>query len=254
MLLFAGRDLARRIEHAEAANSRAMGGVCLDVAGGCAVFVGPDSPLTQAVAVGLEGPVREAEIDRLEDFFCSRGAPVSIELAPLADSGFVESLARRGYRLTEFNNVMVRRMHGFEAAAVPRVRPMNIDERDLWSYTVGHGFFEQPELTDEEMGIGRVIFTSPGIRCYLGTAEDGDAVGGAAFAARDGVALLFADSTVARFRRRGVQSELIRARLNDAIALGCDLAAASTLPGTGSQRNYERMGFQVAYTRVTLKR
>jgi hypothetical protein len=30
------------------------------------------------------------------------------------------------------------------------------------------------------------------------------------------------------------------------------LATASTLPGSGSQRNYERMGFEVVYTRMTL--
>ena len=47
--------------------------------------------------------------------------------------------------------------------------------------------------------------------------------------------------------------ELIAARVNEALAQGCDLATASTLPGSGSQRNYERMGFEVVYTRVTLE-
>ena len=41
-------------------------------------------------------------------------------------------------------------------------------------------------------------------------------------------------------------------KLNEAIAQGCDLVTASTLPGSGSQRNYERLGFVVAYTKVTL--
>ena len=39
----------------------------------------------------------------------------------------------------------------------------------------------------------------------------------------------------------------------EALAQGCDLATASTLPGSGSQRNYERLGFEVVYTRVTLE-
>jgi hypothetical protein len=63
---------------------------------------------------------------------------------------------------------------------------------------------------------------------------------------------LFADSTIARFRRAGLHQELIAARLNEALAQGCDLATASTLPGSTSQRNYERSGFEVAYTRVTM--
>ena len=37
-----------------------------------------------------------------------------------------------------------------------------------------------------------------------------------------------------------------------AIAQGCDMATASTLPGSVSQRNYERAGFEVVYTKVTL--
>ena len=69
----------------------------------------------------------------------------------------------------------------------------------------------------------------------------------------DGLATLFADSTIARHRRSGLHRELIAARLNEALVQGCDLATASTLPGSGSQRNYERMGFEVVYTRVTLE-
>ncbi len=65
---------------------------------------------------------------------------------------------------------------------------------------------------------------------------------------------LFADSTLPGHRRAGLHCELIAARLNEALARGCDLATASTLPGSGSQRNYERMGFEVAYTKVTLTR
>jgi GNAT superfamily N-acetyltransferase len=68
------------------------------------------------------------------------------------------------------------------------------------------------------------------------------------------LALLFADSTIPAFRRQGLHRELIAARLNEAMAQGCDLAAASTQPGSASQRNYERLGFQVVYTKATLVR
>jgi predicted acetyltransferase len=67
-----------------------------------------------------------------------------------------------------------------------------------------------------------------------------------------GLAILFADSTAARYRRRGFHRELIAVRLREARTQGCDLAAASVSPGSASQRNYERAGFQVAYTKVLL--
>jgi GNAT superfamily N-acetyltransferase len=255
-MVYADAALARRIEAAEAAGARACaahpGTAMLDVAGGCAIFAGADSPLTQAVGMGLNGPVSEPEIGGLEAFFRSRGARVAIDLCPLADPGLLETLAGRGYRLTEFNNVVVKRLAGAEIVLTPRVRRAVADEPDLWSYTVGVGFFDQPELTTGEMDVGRAIFAAPGALCYLAAADTGEAAGGAALAIHDGLATLFADSTIARFRRQGLHRELVSARLNEAIARGCDMATASMLPGSASQRNYERLGFEVIYTKVTL--
>jgi hypothetical protein len=254
-MFFADALLARRIEAAEAANARgcsAPGGPVLEVAGGCAIFAGPDSPLTQAVGLGLNGPVADAEIDALESFFRSRGARVSVDLSPLADPTFVAALADRGYRPAEFNNVLVKRLAGTEITLTPRARRALAGEEDLWSHTVGRGFFEQIELTSAEMDVGRAIFAMPGSMCYLAATDRGEPAGGGALAVRNGLATLFADSTVAGFRRGGLHRELIVARLNEAMAQGCDMATASTLPGSGSQRNYERLGFQVAYTKLTL--
>lgn len=248
--------LARRIEAAEAAIARGTSGqpgsALLEAGGGCAIFVGAESPLTQAVGMGLNGPVRAAEVDEVECFFRSRGAKVTIDLCPLADPEFVEELARRGLRIRAFNNVLARRLPGYELALTPRARRVVAGEEDVWSYTVGRGFFEHGELTTEEMDVGRAIARMDGALCYLASTETGEAAAGGALAIREGMATLFADGTVAAHRRAGMQKELIAARLNEAAARGCDLATASTLPGSGSQRNYERMGFQVVYTKVTM--
>jgi hypothetical protein len=257
-MIFADAPLARRLEAAEAANARGCsvqpGSAVLEIAGGCAIFVGADSPLTQAVGLGLNGPVDEAQTDMLEAFFTSRCAAVSIDLCPLADPGFLQILGARGYRVAEFNNVLLKPLAGAEIVLTPRVRRATAGEADLWSHTVGHGFFEQPELTTIEMDVGRAIFGMPGAVCYLAGTESGVPAGGGAMAVRDGLATLFADSTVSAHRRTGIHRELIAARLNEAVARGCTLATASTLPGSGSQRNYERLGFQVVYTKVTLKK
>jgi len=254
-MLFADLPLARRLEAAEAANAGAFTQTqtpVLEVAGGCAVFAGAASPLSHAVGIGLNGPVREAAIDAMEAFFRSRGAAVSLDLCPLADPGLFEELGRRGYRITEFNNVLVKRLAATEIVLTPRVRRATSGDGELWSHTLGEGFFDQGALTDEEMDVGRAIFGAASSHCYLAADETGEAAGGAAAAFHDGLATLFADATVARFRRAGFHRELIAARLNEAVARGCDLATASTLPGSGSQRNYERCGFQVVYTKVTL--
>jgi GNAT superfamily N-acetyltransferase len=54
------------------------------------------------------------------------------------------------------------------------------------------------------------------------------------------------------FRRRGVQSALLAARLAWAVEQGCDLAVSFARPGSISHRNIERNGFRVAYTRTKL--
>jgi GNAT superfamily N-acetyltransferase len=255
-MLSADLSLARRIEAAEAANARCCtsqpSSAFLEAAGGCAIFAGVESPLTQVVGIGLNGPATAADIDAIEAFFRSRGAGVSIDLCPLADPSLLPLLAARDYCLTEFNNVLVKRLAGTPIVATPRVRRAMAGESDLWSHTVGRGFFEQPELTSDEMDVGRAIFAVPGVFCYLSVADAVEPAGGGALSIRDGLATLFADSTIAPWRQRGLHFELIAARLNEALARGADMATASTLPGSASQRNYERHGFQVAYTKVTL--
>src|SRR5205823_1056476 len=126
-MVHADAFLARRLEAAEAANARGCMGphpdsATLEVAGGCAVFCGAGSPLTHAVGIGLSAPVAGSELDAIEAFFRTRYAPVTFDLCPFVDPGLLPQLAARGYRLTEFNNVMVRLLRLDQIAPTPRVR------------------------------------------------------------------------------------------------------------------------------------
>ena len=47
---------------------------------------------------------------------------------------------------------------------------------------------------------------------------------------------------------------MLRARLERATEAGCELAACLARPGSTSQRNIVRHGFQVLYTRVKFER
>lgn len=261
----AGLDLARRLEAADArigvacaeAHQRlnpALGAVVLEVGGGFAIFVGVDSPLTHAVGLGMRGQVRAGEMDRMEDFYRARGAAVTVEICPLADASLVELLGERGYRVAEFNNVLVRPLAGTETGPVETpVRLACADEEQLWAGTVGRGFLEKDDLTEAEVDVGRAIWHMPGSRCYLASGG-GRAAATGALAIHGGLATLFADSTMLGYRGAGLQGKLIRERLRAAAGEGCDLATASTLPGSVSQRNYERNGFRVAYTKAILVR
>lgn len=49
-----------------------------------------------------------------------------------------------------------------------------------------------------------------------------------------------------------MQKALLARRLSDAQAAGCDLAVVTTAPGSRSQENVMRRGFELLYTRAVL--
>jgi predicted acetyltransferase len=70
----------------------------------------------------------------------------------------------------------------------------------------------------------------------------------------EGVAHLAGAATIPEGRNRGAQLALLDYRLRYAAAHGCDIALMGALPGSGSQRNAERHGFRIAYTRIKWRR
>jgi hypothetical protein len=107
-----------------------------------------------------------------------------------------------------------------------------------------------------EFGIGdfmsdfaRVSRSVEGMRLFLAEL-DGQAIASGALSLTGGVAHLAGASTIPSGRRRGAQLALLDRRLRDAAAEGCDIALMGAGAGTGSQRNAERQGFRIAYTRI----
>lgn len=262
-VLFGDLALARRLE-----NNEARGGVICaealarlhpesgaaveEIAGGYAIFAGVNSPLTQAMGLGLNGPVSDAEVNRLESFYRSRADAVRVELCPLADASLVELFGRRGYRVTEYSNVLVRSLNRGEAwpAAATGVSVEQVDQKDadLWARTVAQGFAEHFPVTPELQQVMVLFLRNPTARCFLARV-DGEPAGGAALSIVEGMAGVYGASTLPAFRNRGVQTALLGTRLAVAVAERCELAMSSAQPGSRSQRNVERQGFRVAYTR-----
>ena len=225
------------------------------VAGGVAVFCGANSPLTHALGIGMHGPVTADDLDDVEAFFEERGAPVTLDLCPHADASLRELLSQRDYRAAEFVNIMVRAV---AENPVPPAAPSDLrvhvaepHEHEEYVRAVIGGFFGRTELSDDERRLGTTLFHMPCTSAFLATI-DGHTAGGGGMSVRNKVASLFGDATLPEYRNRGVHSAVICSRLEAAGASACDVITAGTLPGSGSQRNFERLGFQVAYTKVTM--
>jgi GNAT superfamily N-acetyltransferase len=264
-LFFADLALSRRLEMAEArSNARFVeararispesGAGWVEVGGAYAMFDGAASPLTQTFGLGLSGPVAGADLAALEEFFRRRGAEVFHEVSPLADASALALLNERGYRPVEFTSMMFRPLSGgLRPPAAPgagvRARLVTGDEHDLWARTSAEGWGEFGELAEFMRDVGRVSAVWENAFSFIAEV-DGRAVATGALGIDDGTALLAGASTIPSGRRQGAQSALLDERLRFAAGRGCDLAMMGAGPGSASQRNAERNGFRIAYTRV----
>jgi GNAT superfamily N-acetyltransferase len=260
---FVDLNFARRLEMAETLTPRhvqalqrfAPDAASEIIAGGTAVFGGGVYPANHIVGMGLYGPVTCADIDRVEEFYRSRGVPCEVVLSPLADRSLLDLLAPRGYRITEFNSVLIRRLTEeppIEPAAGITIERVNQSTEGLWDQVIAQGFAEFGPLPES---LFAAFASLPDSLSFLARV-DGEPAGGAtgAIMREAGIAALFGTSTLPEFRRRGVQTALINRRLWEAAGQGCEYAVVSTMPGSGSQRNMERRGFRVAYTKLVMVR
>lgn len=261
---FADIDLARRLERAEAhgnvefveARKRAFpdrDATWIEVAGTHAMFDGVGSPITQTFGLGVFEPITAEQLNDIEEFFRSRGAEVFHEVCPLADSSVFELIREREYKPVEFSNVLYRpidpdlRLDSFRNEEI-KVRVVGKDEVDLWAETACEGWSEFPEVTDFLKELNQVRVHSTGLS-FLAELNGQPIAAGALTIAGD-IALLAGASTVPSARRQGAQNALLEQRLRYAATQGCTDAMMATLPGSGSQRNSERNGFRIAYTRT----
>jgi GNAT superfamily N-acetyltransferase len=217
------------------------------------MFDGIASPVTQTFGLGVFQAPTAGDLDRLEAFFHARGAPAYHEVSPLADPALVPLLNERGYRPFEFTSVMYRpiALGGGASTPAPPVRLLGEDEEELYARVAAEGWREAG-YGDFMVEIGRVSANTDGLHLFVAEL-DGVAIAVGAMHLRDGIAHLAGASTIPEGRRRGAQLALLEHRLQYAAAHGCDIAMMCASPGSGSQRNAERHGFRIAYTRIKWK-
>ncbi|HJY28498.1 MAG TPA: GNAT family N-acetyltransferase, partial [Pyrinomonadaceae bacterium] len=258
---FADMELARRLERAEAssnvnfvdARARAFpdrGAKWIEVAGAYAMFDGVGSPVTQTFGLGVFEPTTVDHLDTIEHFFRSRGADTFHEVCPLADSSLFTLLTERRYRPVELSNVLYRPINVDLRLDAPEisVRLIEKNEVDVWGETASEGWSEFTEVADLMREINQVMAQSEAL-LFLAELEKKPIAAGALTIAGD-VALLAGACTIPAARRRGAQLALLEQRLRYAATQGCTICMMVALPGSGSQRNAERHGFRIAYTRT----
>lgn len=272
--MFADAALAARIDRAEArmcaqiadhvrVTRRASPPLVLPISGGHAVYVGPSSPVNKVIGLGLDTELDLPALTRIERAWQERDEPVRIEMSVLTDPALGTALTDRGYGLHGFENVL-----GLPLDRPPREpRPTDVsveiipdDQFRTWIDVAveafmnmdGTGSVPPDPLSKEHLTqVLEEMMTVPGFICYLARV-DGEPVGEAAMRIDGALAQIAGAGTLPHARGRGVQKALLHRRLADARAAGCTLAVVTTAPGTRSQDNVMRRGFELLYSRAIL--
>jgi GNAT superfamily N-acetyltransferase len=262
-MVLADLDLSRRLERAEGqaclefAQSRhrldpESGAAWMECAGANVVFDGIDSPVTQTFGLGLFEPLTPAALDQIERFFQDRGAVAAHEVSPLAGIPTIDLLCARGYRPIELSSVMFRpvdRPRPRENSSVT-ARVAAPEESALWAEVSARGWaHDNPDLR-RFLELFSVIAFARKHSVHFIAGLNGQPGAAGALSLHDGIALFVGAATVPEMRRHGLQAALLEARLAYAFEHGCSLAMMVTEAGSQSQRNAERQGFRIAYTRT----
>lgn len=171
------------------------------------------------------------------------------EVSPLAGVAALDLLCARGYRPIEISSVMVRDVENPPPGNIT-VRVPGPEEAQLWAEVSARGWaHDNPELRLFMRQFGAIAFAREHGPCFLAELDGQPAATGSLWV-HDGIALFSGAATVPEMRRRGLQSALLQERMRYAFEHGCELAMMVAEAGSESQRNAERKGFRIAYTRT----
>jgi hypothetical protein len=198
----------------------------------------------------------KVDVDRIEDFYRKYKAPSQVDLTPLHSPEVFEMFKERGYAIAELNNVLYRKLDPQETFPAPPVhcdiRPSHHGEADVTGSIVEGAFF--PDGAPEAFrGLIAPLYQMKNARPFVAEMEGRPVACGTGLVIPEHkVFALCGAGTLSEFRGRGLQTALLRARMTAAIRAGCEYAVVVTQGGTTSQRNAERLGFRVAYSKVTV--
>ena len=265
-MIYSDKALSQKLERAEAranadfVETRARlepesGAAWIEVGGAYAMFDGVESPCTQTFGLGMFDEISAVEMERLESFFIEQNSPVFHEVSPMADVALLPLLNERGYQPVELTSVMYREVgqnitNDLQINPTLTTRVILPGEVDLWAKTSAGGWAAEHEsLADFMFNFGRISAQCAGAYPYIAEL-DGEAISTGMMFVNGDVAMLAGASTIPRGRNKGAQNALLHARLSHAAELGCSLAIMGASPGSQSQRNAQKNGFNIAYTRT----
>ncbi len=268
--MFATPSMAARIDAAEGSTLSGFTPLALardasceartfPVGDGVAVFAGSRSVVNKIIGVGFGSLPQTAQLDAVERHFTKHASAIQAEVSSLADPAAHTFFAKRGYEPRGFENVLGHQLTSIRDAVADHitVTPVTGAQRAAWVTVLSHGF-ANPDVGGPEPAVQlstpevqrwfEDVMTRADFQAY-GAFIDATLVAGGLVRYHAGLAQFSGASTIPAYRRQGAQTSLVRVRLRHAAQRGCDLAVVVTQPGSKSESNAVREGFELLYTR-----
>lgn len=269
MPIFSDKTLSQKIERTEALSNVAFveshaklfpesKAEWVEIGGVYAMFDGAAYPTTQTFGLGMFDEVTDNKLNKLENFYKEKNVPVNHVVSPLAGLGVFKKLGERGYQPVELSNVTYLELkpenitNSFQNSEIS-TRKINKDEIELFAKTSTKGWLHEiPDYAEVMFELSKIGASSKGAIPFFAELNEEPIATGTLFI-YDDTAILAGASTIPEARRQGAQNALLNARLNYALESGCKIAIMDAMPGSQSQRNAEKNGFRIAYTRTKLQ-
>ncbi|PYH47678.1 uncharacterized protein BP01DRAFT_414015 [Aspergillus saccharolyticus JOP 1030-1] len=225
-----------------------------EVAGGVAIRSLPQlqGKLTRVVGLELQGPFMPQDLRELEAIYAGIHLQPEVHSCEYADSSVTQVLAVAGYFSRGSLSVYCMDLEDSDE------QPMAESSKETTTVRVGEvtsdadrkrfiaasiaGFADGGRSEELLSALARIATLRADTRLYIATNNAGEdhwdcSVGG----------YLYLDSTVPEYRAMGIHAALIHARLRVARDMGFWLVTLSTRQGSGSAKNAEKVGVEMAY-------
>ena len=215
----------------------------IPVAGGYAIYVA-GTHLDHALGAGTTRPLREDDLEVVEEFYAARGHAARFELDETAlarDGGLLSS---RGYAEEDVPLAVLEGPVPAGAAASPsgRIALRTTTDRRAWADLATRAFTDT--TVDVELLRRTIQVEAAAVHVLMIASVNGTDGGTGALVTDGDLAMLMGGAVLPQFRGQGVHAALVAGRLAIAHARGATRASVKTRLGSPVERSAASFGFQ----------
>ncbi len=195
----------------------------------------------------------EKYIEPIIHFYKQKDIPVRLELTPgHISSDLLTYLSNAGFYQHDFHTTLYSELSPQHETSIHpkiKVRELHKNEFDLFAEIYTKGFGMPAFLKNGVAQNNQILNDNENWTFYLASIEDKPAGIGVLFT-KNGIGTLAAATTLPEFRNQGIQTALIKLRMQTALEQECKLIIGQATFGSVSQNNMERAGMRIGYTKA----